>query len=351
MTNITFEKVNHEHKEIIFSWLEEPHVKEFWDNTPEHKEDIINFIDGRKTPSTYCSGKYIYWIAKDNNQPFAMLMTILETKYEDIGELKLANLSKTGHTYGIDYMIGNKNFFGKGYGARTLIDFINFIPKNLDPKADTFLIDPANDNPRAKHIYMKAGFDHIADFVMNGDCSGAGKLHHLLIKKLLPKIDVVQASKEDYQSVQKMTKFYFYDLSKSYTITPSEDFNNIDFKNYFEDADREAYLIKVYDKIAGFVLLNKATTNKNSTWNIGEFFIIGKFQGMGIGKKAAKIIWDKNPCNWEVSVIPENKQALNFWEKSIADYTDYNFNKETKLIDFDQEQPQRIIFSFKSKVS
>ncbi len=186
--NIHFEKTNSSHLDIIFSWLSEPFIQEYWDNTQGHKDDILIFMDGRKKPSNYCDGKYVYWIASYDGHPFAMLMTICETIKDDIGELKLSHLSKTGHTYGLDYMIGDKNYFGKGYGTKTLIKFIDFFRDSFDKKADTFLIDPASDNPRAKHVYMKAGFEHIADFVMGGDCSGAGKLHHLLIKYFVPKI-------------------------------------------------------------------------------------------------------------------------------------------------------------------
>ena len=183
---ITFEKAKFSHKSMVFSWLAEPHVEAFWDNTQSHKDDILHFMAGRKTPSLYCYGKYIYWIALCNGQPYAMLMTIQETLKDAIGKLKLSYLSKTGHTYGIDYMIGNTEYFGKGYGARTLIAFVDFLRNDFDKKADTFLIDPASDNPRAKHVYEKAGFHHIADFIMEGDCSGAGKRHHLLIKKIAP---------------------------------------------------------------------------------------------------------------------------------------------------------------------
>ncbi|KTD08469.1 GNAT family N-acetyltransferase [Legionella jamestowniensis] len=181
--NIFFEKANSSHVDAIFSWLKEPYVQEFWDNTQAHKDDILNFINGRTEPSSYADGKYVYWIASDDGRPFAMLMTIQETSEEDIDKIKLANLSKTGHSYSIDYMIGNTSYLGKGYGAKTLIEFINFFIKEIDPQADTFLIDPASDNPRAKHVYMKAGFEYVADFVMSGDVSGAGKPHHLLIKR------------------------------------------------------------------------------------------------------------------------------------------------------------------------
>lgn len=182
MDEITFKKISSSDKEIIFSWLAEPHVQEFWDNTQGHRDDILNFISGRETPSSYCDGKYVYWIAFADGEPYAMLMTIQETEEDDIGELKLSHLSKTGYTYGLDYMIGNTRYLGQGYGARTLIEFLNFFRQNFDAKADTFLIDPAVDNPRAKHVYEKAGFKHVDDFIMGGEVSGSGKLHHLLIK-------------------------------------------------------------------------------------------------------------------------------------------------------------------------
>lgn len=186
MKNIHFEQANITHIDTIFSWLAEPKVQEFWDNTQGHKDDILNFIGGRIIPSDYADGKYIYWIATDHGHPFAMLMTIQETPEDHLDDVKLMHLSKTGHTYGIEYMIGDQEYFGKGYGAKTLAEFVDFFRRKFDPLADTFLIDPASDNPRAKHVYMKAGFLHVADFVMSGEVSGAGKEHHLLIKRFLP---------------------------------------------------------------------------------------------------------------------------------------------------------------------
>lgn len=179
---IHFENLSLQHIDIVFGWLAEPFVQEFWDNTQGHKDDILNFVNGRTEPSNYCDGKYVYWIASCDGHPFAMLMTIEETTEDHINGIKLHYLSKTGRTYGIDYMIGNKNYFGKGYGAKTLSAFLDFFRKECDVAADTFIIDPEADNPRAKNVYMKAGFKHVADFVMSGDVSGTGKPHHLLIR-------------------------------------------------------------------------------------------------------------------------------------------------------------------------
>jgi len=185
--SVTFEKATSIHKQIIFSWLAEPHVQEFWDNTQDHKDDLLNFMNGRKKLSSYADGKYIYWVAKDNGHPFAMLMTIRALSADDLDGIKLENLSKTGNSYGIEYMIGDRNYLGKGYGAKTLSEFVDFFRTKIDTEADTFLIDPTIDNSRAKHVYMKAGFEHVGDFVMSGNVSGTGKQHHLLVKHFQPR--------------------------------------------------------------------------------------------------------------------------------------------------------------------
>ena len=350
---IKFEKVTGAHLDTIFRWLAEPHIMEFWDNTEAHKDDIVNFAEGRKTPSSYANGQYVYWIASLEDEPFAMLMTIQETHKEDIGEEKLKRLSKTGHTYGLDYMIGNSKFFGKGYGYQTLSDFIDYFREFFDPKADAFIIDPASDNPKAKHVYMKAGFKHMCDFMMEGDVSGAGKLHHLLIKKFEPKISIIKATLNDYPCIQNMARFYVYDLSRDcgsissdWAIPENGLYECFDFKNYFEELSRKAYLVKVYDETAGFVLLNQATEDATNIWNIGEFFIIAKVQGGGIATCVAKEIWNIHPGKWEVSVIPNNKSALNFWEKAISEFTSGTFNKQIKEVTYDEHCPRRIIFEF-----
>ncbi len=121
MMKIHFEKVTGAHLETIFIWLIQKHIMKLWDNAQAHKDDIVNFAQGKTTPSSYSGGGYVYWIAYLEDEPLAMLMTIQETHKEDLGQEKLKRLSKTGHTYGLDHMFGNPKFFDKGYGARCLV--------------------------------------------------------------------------------------------------------------------------------------------------------------------------------------------------------------------------------------
>jgi len=55
--SIHFEKANLNHIPMIFEWLAQPYIQEFWDNTQYiqefwdntqgHKDDILNFVNGR----------------------------------------------------------------------------------------------------------------------------------------------------------------------------------------------------------------------------------------------------------------------------------------------------------------
>jgi len=356
--SIQFRSLTKKDLPIIFQWIKEPHVREFWDNSQAHCDDIINFIDCRIKPSSYANGMYVYWIALDDDVPYALLMTIKESIAEDIKQIKLNNLSKTGTSYGIDYMIGNKAYLGRGLGATTLAQFINFFRTEIDPIADTFFIDPAADNPKAKHVFMNAGFDYIDDFIMSGKVSKRGKKHHLLMKRFNPIIKIVAASLEDYSLIQNMARFYVYDISRycgnisaGWALPNDGLYESFDFKNYFEDPSRKAFRITVNQEQAGFILLNQVVIFSDSKWNVDEFFIIAKFQRCGIGRQVATMLWDMYSGSWEVSVIPENKPAVLFWTKTISNYTQNEFLREIITVPFDKEQPKRILFRFNTKRS
>ncbi|WP_032113131.1 GNAT family N-acetyltransferase [Candidatus Paracaedibacter symbiosus] len=182
---IHFEKViSRAHQKTIFDWLAEPHLQEFWDNSQEHKDDILNFINGRKEPSNYFYGTIIYWMGIINDEPFCFILTDnLLTSQEDLSDLHRAHLSKTGKTICIDFGIGNKNYLSKGLAAPTLKAFTEFYKSQVDPSADTFIIDPEENNPRARHVYEKAGFNLVGDYAVTKGVF-TGQKSFLMVKEL-----------------------------------------------------------------------------------------------------------------------------------------------------------------------
>lgn len=345
---IRFEKAALKHQADIFNWLEEEHVKEFWDNSNEHKDDIIIFLNGRKKKSTYFDGRYKYWVALIDEIPFSLIMTFKESIDMERDPIKSNYLSKTGRTYSIDYMIGNINYLGKGLAAQTLENFIKYFRKEIDTQADVFFIDPDSNNLKALHVYQKAGFNFIGDFIMNKGVF-TGLKTDFLIKKFTPKINIIPATLDDYPAVQNLARFYLYEMS-NYCGFISSDWQTpenglyqcFDFIKSFTEENRKAFIIRINKELSGFVLLR----NEEQKFIIDEFFIINKFHGKGIAHLVAKEIFAMYPGLWEVIVIPENIKGLKFWQKAISICTKGIYTKELKEIDWDKEQPKRYFFNF-----
>ncbi|MFY9589607.1 GNAT family N-acetyltransferase [Rickettsia endosymbiont of Halotydeus destructor] len=177
--------------------------------------------------------------------------------------------------------------------------------------------------------------------------------------EFIKNIHLIPTTLADYPVIQNMARFYIYDLSRYCGFTSDEYdwalpkdglYESNDFKNYFLEADRKAYLVKVNDELAGFVLLNKIGTQDKVDWNMGEFFIIARFQNKGVGRQVAKQIWQTYQGLWEVSALPENKPALAFWRKTIAEFTKNNYFEEVKLVKHDGYEAERIIFEFNTRL-
>lgn len=168
---------------------------------------------------------------------------------------------------------------------------------------------------------------------------------------LMPTLQL--ATLDDYETIQNMARFYAYDMSRECGFIADEWafpknglYESHDFKKYFIDATRKAYFVKIEDELAGFVLLNKAGEYIDTEWNMGEFFIVAKYQNKGIGKQVAELIWKLHAGKWEVSVIPENKKSLHFWRKIVSDFTKNKYTEEMKDVIYDKFQPKRYILRF-----
>jgi predicted acetyltransferase len=60
---------------------------------------------------------------------------------------------------------------------------------------------------------------------------------------------------------------------------------------------------------------------------IAEFFIMKKYGGKGIGKTAAKRIFDLFPGKWQVTQIEKNYPAQAFWRSLISEYTNGKYEE------------------------
>ncbi len=166
------------------------------------------------------------------------------------------------------------------------------------------------------------------------------------------------ATINDYPAVQNMARFYVYDRTQymGWECPETGLFECIDFKHYFEEPDEYAFLVRVDNELAGFVLLDKMKLTEKVDWNMGEFFILAKFQSIGMGSQVAREIFSRFPGKWSVAAMPENLGAVKFWRKIINEasqgqFTEVFKTKEELITPENPDPYAMIVFSFNAKPS
>jgi predicted acetyltransferase len=99
-------------------------------------------------------------------------------------------------------------------------------------------------------------------------------------------------------------------------------------ESYFEDKDRFPFFILVDGDIAGFVLVNHFSVVAKEAYSIGEFFVVKKYGGQGVGKTAAINTFNSFPGKWEIRELFSNQPGQAFWRKIIKEYTNNNFQEQ-----------------------
>ena len=95
------------------------------------------------------------------------------------------------------------------------------------------------------------------------------------------------------------------------------------FDSYFQDNNREAYIIKEQNtnKILGFAMVNQYMQKSKDGYSIAEFMIIPKYRRLKIGKMVAIELFNMHKGNWEVKPSYGSVVALAFWKSVIDEYT------------------------------
>lgn len=99
--------------------------------------------------------------------------------------------------------------------------------------------------------------------------------------------------------------------------------------HYWTEENRYPFLIRVNDKLAGFVLIRNIGINSSgsSIYSIAEFFVMKKYRKSGVGRKAANMVFDMFKGEWRVGEIENNIPAQCFWRNVISGYTKGQFQE------------------------
>lgn len=123
----------------------------------------------------------------------------------------------------------------------------------------------------------------------------------------------------------QMMELYNYDFSEF----SQDDLNEYGYfgyahiDDYWNEAGRHPFFIRVDGKLAGLVLVRSCCEHNDlpNPHNIAEFFVMKKYRKNGVGRAAAVKVFDMFPGGWEVSQWTNNLPAQRFWQKVVAEYT------------------------------
>lgn len=147
-----FKLVDAAHRSLVHSWLKQPHVAEWFygqglQNTLNHLDEFLQGVSLAH-----------YWLGLDKNHPFAFLITSSVSKPHD----ELTHwCSEEGDAITLDMLIGDTNYLGKGLSHLLIKEFLI----SQFPKVTEVLIDPEATNVKAIHVYQKAGFKILGEFI------------------------------------------------------------------------------------------------------------------------------------------------------------------------------------------
>ncbi|MBE7169042.1 MAG: GNAT family N-acetyltransferase [Williamsia sp.] len=141
-------------------------------------------------------------------------------------------------------------------------------------------------------------------------------------------LDLIHATQAYKEVIANLMQLYMYDFSVYIEMDVEEDglFKAYaGLEDYWKDSVHKfPYLIRKEDKWVGFVLV-QLLPSPQEHYSIAEFFVLQKYRRGGIGRTAAKRVFDLHKGQWLVHQRETNHPAQAFWRKVIHEYTKGRF--------------------------
>jgi len=111
---------------------------------------------------------------------------------------------------------------------------------------------------------------------------------------------------------------------------------------YWTERMRHPLFIEADGTVVGFALVREVAEGTATFMELAEFFIQPAFRRMGVGRQAAKMIWQTFPGPWKLQVALGNAPAAAFWPRCIEAVASGEVSRE----EFQGEDGQRIRYVF-----
>jgi predicted acetyltransferase len=112
---------------------------------------------------------------------------------------------------------------------------------------------------------------------------------------------------------------------------------------WFRDDRSHPILILEAGRPAGFALVSRPLVGPAAAapagYRMAEFFVRRAYRRRGIGRAAAGLIFSRFAGHWEVAEATMNAEAVNFWRRTVMQYTRGDYEERVR----DGEVRQRFV--------
>lgn len=147
-----------------------------------------------------------------------------------------------------------------------------------------------------------------------------------------PLIELLAASFEQKAVLANLLELYCHDFSEWTDVQIQTDgrfgYKHLDL--YWLEPDRHPFLIHADGSLAGFVLVRKT---EDSVWDMAEFFVLRGHRRIGVGMAAAQLAFQQFPGKWQVRVMDANRDARQFWERTIRSFSKVEIDLSRTTLD------------------
>ena len=138
-------------------------------------------------------------------------------------------------------------------------------------------------------------------------------------------VTLERASQSDAATLANLLQLYIHDLSAVFPdveLGPDGLFRYDQLALYWSQPEyRFPFLIRSGGSLAGFALAKRGSpaSDDPNVLDVAEFFVARRFRRGGVGREAARLLWNSLPGKWTVRVSEANKAAVVFWAQTVPD--------------------------------
>jgi predicted acetyltransferase len=142
------------------------------------------------------------------------------------------------------------------------------------------------------------------------------------------------ATPRDAPVLANLLELYAHDLSEAFALELGADgrFGYEKLPLYWSDPERRfPFLIRCGTRIVGFALITRGSpaSDDPDDFDVAEFFVVRRYRRYGVGRRAARLLWNRFAVGWVVRVSEGNRGGYHFWRSVVAEFTRGTFVETT----------------------